>query len=446
MTRSAVARTSSALSDADHAAILGLHALLKKEIGLDAASLGERVLLACYRSAMQALQLSSLVALRAACDLPASVQPSALKTLIEHVVVPESWFFRVREQFDDLVQAARLHFSQHQRMRILSLPCANGEEAYSIVMCLTDAGFAAEAIDVVGIDLSAHSIDRAKRAIYRNSALRGQARHAQMQVINADEFQISAPIQSRVQFRCANFIELDANELGQFDAVFVRNLLIYLTNDARAALLNLIASVSHQQAPVFAGHAELLPTLSEKFKPWPAARSSLSFVRADSTVTNPPTSHLSHAAPSKRDKSPRTQVHSTKASVSAIEADKASSPQPSVAPTLDDLVNKISALRRALDQGDMAAAQSLLAALLKQAPTHPEVHYCHGLAALAQQQLDHADQAFKRCLYLARDHQEALTQRLLIAKRTASAEAPVLQARLQRLRLAAIADGGKSDD
>jgi chemotaxis protein methyltransferase WspC len=428
------------LSEQDNVAVAGISALLRHAIGLDAASLGDRVLLACYRSAMAALQLESLPALLAACAVQPTQEPSqALRVLIEQVVVPESWFFRVLEQFEDLVHAARRHLAGHKRIRVLSLPCANGEEAYSIVMTLMDAGIAAEAIEVVAIDVSEHSIARAKRAVYRNSALRGQARHAQMLPINADEFQIAEVVRNRVRFICANFIDLSAQALGQFDAIFVRNLLIYLAQDARSTLLELIASVARSDAPIFSGHAELLPSISSRFSGLPDARSSLSFIKSEKQRAG--------AAPPKPLRSSTASAGKPVTTANVANAGQSRAPNHSQHVTVvasQDVFKttmahpaantKLAALQLALDQGNLPAAKPLLQTLIAHTPTDPQVHYYSGLIALAEHQLAQADQAFKQCLYLARDHQDALAQRLLIAKRTGSAEAAILQARLQRLR------------
>ncbi len=62
--------------------------------------------------------------------------------LIELVVVPESWLFRDPQAFDaavELVQRAP-GARPSAPLRILSIPCAGGEEPYSMAMALRDAG------------------------------------------------------------------------------------------------------------------------------------------------------------------------------------------------------------------------------------------------------------------------------------------------------------------
>ena len=53
------------------------------------------------------------------------------------------------------------------------LPCAGGEEPYSVVMTLLDLGLSAERFEVVAVDVSERSIVRAARGIYGTSSFRG---------------------------------------------------------------------------------------------------------------------------------------------------------------------------------------------------------------------------------------------------------------------------------
>ena len=81
-------------------------------------------------------------------DYAASVVNSEAEqqALIEEVMVPESWFFRDERPFRwlaDQVRARWIAAPWRPPLRALSMPCAGGQEPYSIAITLSDAGLRA---------------------------------------------------------------------------------------------------------------------------------------------------------------------------------------------------------------------------------------------------------------------------------------------------------------
>src|SRR5579871_1305756 len=116
-----------------------IEGLLHEAIGLDTSTIGA---VAIDRSVRLRMKRSGLQSVE---EYWRKLQDSAeeLQALIEEVVVPETWFFRHPESFDALARiAARdwLSANKTDGLRILSLPCATGEEPYSIVITLLEAG------------------------------------------------------------------------------------------------------------------------------------------------------------------------------------------------------------------------------------------------------------------------------------------------------------------
>jgi chemotaxis protein methyltransferase WspC len=77
--------------------------LLHQRIGLDAGSLGERVLDDAFAEARATLGVNDDEALYG----KALVHPELFAEVVERFVVPESWFFRAGDQYTDLVRYAR---------------------------------------------------------------------------------------------------------------------------------------------------------------------------------------------------------------------------------------------------------------------------------------------------------------------------------------------------
>jgi chemotaxis protein methyltransferase WspC len=81
------------------------------------------------------------------------------------VIVPETWFFRYPNPSppwpDWPAVASELAGA---RLRILSLPCASGEEPYSIAMALLDAGLPEQSFQIDALDISPAMLERASTA------------------------------------------------------------------------------------------------------------------------------------------------------------------------------------------------------------------------------------------------------------------------------------------
>ena len=119
--------------------LAAIEQLLKQTMGLNAASIGSSAINRAVQQRLRELGIES------ADDYLLRLRGSAaeLATLIDQVVVPETWFFRDRHPFDALGRCAREFLGSPRRsgpLRILSVPCSTGEEPYTIVMTLLDAG------------------------------------------------------------------------------------------------------------------------------------------------------------------------------------------------------------------------------------------------------------------------------------------------------------------
>ena len=87
-----------------------------------------------------------------------------LQALIEEVAIPESWFFRDSRPFEILATFARSGWVERpdrKPLTVLSVPCAGGEEPYSIAMTLLEAGLPLERFRVDAVDVSERSLARA---------------------------------------------------------------------------------------------------------------------------------------------------------------------------------------------------------------------------------------------------------------------------------------------
>lgn len=225
----------------------GLERILAEWIGLDTATLGTASLTRACQRRLEASGLGSMEALQAAVE----TDPRQRDLLVEEVVVSESWFFRDEQTFSFLESFARgiAAIPGRRPVRILSVPCACGEEPYSIAMRLLDAGMTAESFTIDAFDVSHICLERARAGRYSANAFRNADQQFRRRWFR-DEGRASviAPeIRSQVRFAWGNLLDEGfGRDQPVYDIVFCRNLLIYLTADARqraeATLTRLLAA------------------------------------------------------------------------------------------------------------------------------------------------------------------------------------------------------------
>jgi chemotaxis protein methyltransferase WspC len=182
---------------------------------------------------------------------------------IDEITTHESYFFRAREQMQFVVERLipeRLQRAPGRQVRVLSLPCARGEEPYSLAILLAEAGIPSEAVEIVGGDIARSCVEEARAGIYSPLALRrtdpGRARrwfraHGERGVALARD------ILPRVAFHRMNILS-DAERLLRppFDLVFCENLLIYFDTENVQRALQVIRRLLAEDGWLFVDYAE----------------------------------------------------------------------------------------------------------------------------------------------------------------------------------------------
>ena len=240
--------------------IADVEAILAATIGMDPASIGEAALHESIRSAHRESGIADAAAFVSA----VRADEGRLRDLVARVVVPETWFFRDEAPFDFLRKHAIAWTRAHpgRVLRVLSAPCASGEEPYSIAMTLLDAGLTPDRFVIDAVDVSGPLLDRARRGIYQEAALRKcpDAMRRRYFSPSPEGLLLDEPVRACVSFTRVNLVEARVTlPSAPYDVVFCRNLLIYLHQPARRSLRRLLAGVLAPDGSLIVGHAEALP-------------------------------------------------------------------------------------------------------------------------------------------------------------------------------------------
>ncbi len=401
--------------------------LLRVRIGLDLASIGESAGREAIRARMSASRSSSV----AHYYEQLSTQSAELDALVEEIVVSETWFFREPAAYALMCERARsLTLSAGEPFRVLSMPCATGEEAYSVVMTLLDASIALEAIDVHAFDVSRRALQGAQRGVYGDNSFRGTAsvpsRHFEP---SEGKHRVLASVRGRVRFAQGNILDAFLCSSASFHAVFCRNLLIYLDRQARAASFQNLRKWMAPGSLLFVGHAEAALAIEHGMQ-----RVGDASCFAFEIASKP-------EAPAQRFNAfpPRTEELRKRAAPRAAETAKAVAARVHVAKAaMKEAASRdassLEELRELANCGDLKSARARCELLLNAQAS--AAGYCLlGIICQALDDLAAAQASFDRALYLEPRHHESLVHLAFLHERAGRLDlARTLRRRAERSR------------
>jgi chemotaxis protein methyltransferase WspC len=324
-----------------------------------------------------------------------------LDHLVELVVVPESWMFRDPAAFNAAlsVLAERLE-RPGQLARVLSLPCAGGEEPYSMAMAVLDAGLPLDRCRIDAADLSAVSIARARAGRYTRNAFRGGRLEFRDRYFTQHDsaYLLREDVRAAVRFSQANLFSIDVEaNAGRYDVIFCRNLLIYFDDASIARAAAVLGALLAEDGILLAGPSESPALTRHGFTQLPLSGAfALRHARAAAVETAPPPAPVQRAfMPTRLDTRP---------------------PRPDVAPVA--FTDLLSRAQLHADTGRMREAAELCRTLLDNDPTDPGPYFILGLVSQSAQDRAGAERHLRQCVYLDPQHYEGLCALALLAEQS----------------------------
>lgn len=189
---------------------------------------------------------------------------SELVRVVDRLTTNETYFFREPAHFDFLAELLAQRRAGGE-FRVWSAASSSGEEAYSIAMMLADK-IGAQGWQVVGTDLSTTMVEAGRRALYPMERARNTSpvylKRFCMKGSGPYEGQllVSKALRARVHFEQANLMQ-PLPDIGQFDVVFLRNVLIYFEPDAKLDIVRRVTPLIKPGGYLFTGHSESLSNL-----------------------------------------------------------------------------------------------------------------------------------------------------------------------------------------
>ena len=197
-----------------------------------------------------------------------------ISQVVDVMTTNETFFFRDRTPFAHLRETIFPMLAQARRgsrIRIWCAGCASGQEPYSIAMMLDQNPelTGGVPVEIVATDISERCLERARSGVYTQFEIqRGLPIQMLMRYFTQqdDNWRISEKLRGAVAFRKHNLLE-SAEALGKFDAIFLRNVLIYFDGPTRAATLNRVSDVLHPGGFLLLGASETPVGSTMAFEP-----------------------------------------------------------------------------------------------------------------------------------------------------------------------------------
>lgn len=243
--------------------------------------LESRLLPVAQRHGMQGLE-SLAAKLRSSRDI------ALQREVFEAMTTNETSFFRDSTPFqrfkEDLLPAFMKSRAAQKSLRIWSAACSSGQEPYSIAMLLKETpALVGWKLEIVATDLSTEILAQAKSGTYSQFEVQ---RGLPIQLLvkyfaqQGDRWHVKPELKEMITFKIVNLLT-DIGQLGSFDIVFCRNVLIYFDVPTKAKVLASIKGALKQDGVMFLGGAETVIGISDNFKTLPELRSV--YVRSDTT-------------------------------------------------------------------------------------------------------------------------------------------------------------------
>ena len=165
------------------------------------------------------------------------ISPAEKTEFVNELTTNETYFFRETKHFEFLEDLAK----KSDRLRVWSAVASMGAEAYSIAMVLNEHLHKAQ-WEVVGSDINTKILNMAKIAMYplswsqkipdnyrKKYCLQGSNKYYDKMILDRDFIQNVSFIENNL---------LKENEyLGQFDVIFLRNVLLYFTDTTKTQVI-----------------------------------------------------------------------------------------------------------------------------------------------------------------------------------------------------------------
>lgn len=196
--------------------------------------------------------------------------------LVNAFTVNETFFYREDHQLrcltSDLLGRRIAEKRRGDPLQIWSVPCASGEEPYSIAIWLLEHWPEVDAydIEIVGSDIDTRVLEAAREGIFGRRALMRLSPELIAKYfvpIDDNSWRIIPELRQSVRFSPANLIDpAEMRAQGRFDIIYCRNVLIYFDDTSRRIAAENLYENLVPGGYICLGHTESMSRISPLFE------------------------------------------------------------------------------------------------------------------------------------------------------------------------------------
>ena len=198
------------------------------------------------------------------------------QAFLDSITTNETYFFRCQAHWDYfrnwLIERKQDPGLKRSGLRLWSAASSNGSEACTMLIVLHQVfgdGFGGMPVEILGTDLSTAILAEAREATFRQYALSQTpkdviARYFEHDKDN-DKFVFDRQLLRHVTFKQHNLMDRLPNP-SLFDAVFLRNVMIYFDTQSREHVLKQTYDIMRPGGLLFVGESESLLSVKHDFE------------------------------------------------------------------------------------------------------------------------------------------------------------------------------------
>jgi len=196
-----------------------------------------------------------------------------MEELIERITTHETYFFREQYQLDamseEILPELAKRLARQQRLQIWSAGCSTGEEVYTLAMLIIESGlFRGWDVRVMGSDISRKVLSTARNAVYGENSFRTTPPELRRKyfVENGGRMVVREDVRGMCHFGQLNLLATQRfRVLGKQDIILCRNVLMYLSQQARHNAVEAFFDSLNPGGYLLLGHSESLLNVTTRF-------------------------------------------------------------------------------------------------------------------------------------------------------------------------------------